>query len=216
EVITHPLPDSDGALSHAALEEIEGSLKLQDALAIGPGLSRRPETAELVQALVPRLALPTVIDADGLNNLSDDPAILKRAEAPLILTPHPGELSRLIKKDIKEIERDRVGTARGVAAEFEVILVLKGVPTVIARPDGFIYINSTGNSGLASGGSGDVLTGMIGGLLGKGLKPEEAAVCGVYLHGLIADRLKERTGERGMIAGDLIREMPVVLREFEN
>jgi len=215
EVITHPLPDSDGSLAYEALEEVESFLKTQDALALGPGLSRSPETARLVQELVRRLSLPTVIDADGINNLSDDPAILKRAQAPLILTPHPGELSRLIEKSIKEIERDRVGTAREVAAEFEVILVLKGVPTVIALPSGFTYINSTGNSGLASGGSGDVLTGLIGGFLGQGLKPEEAAVCGVYLHGLIADRLREEKGERGMIAGDLVEKMPEVLREFE-
>jgi len=215
EVITHPLPDVDGALSHEALEEIVAFLREQDALALGPGLSRQPGTARLVKDLLPQLELPTVIDADGLNNLSDDPSALKRAGASLILTPHPGELSRLIKKSIKEIERDRVGVAREFAAEFNVILVLKGVPTVIARPDGFVYINSTGNSGLASGGSGDVLTGLIGGFLGQGLKPEEAAVCGVYLHGLIADRLREKEGERGMIAGDLLRGMPEVLREFE-
>ena len=215
EVITHPLPDNEGSLAYEALEEVKRSLQLQDALVLGPGLSRSPETAKLVQALVPELALPTVIDADGLNNLSDDPAVLKRAGAPLILTPHPGELSRLVKKGIAEIEADRVGTAREFAAEFNVILVLKGVPTVIAQPDGFIYINSTGNSGLASGGSGDVLTGLIGGLLGQGLSAGDAAVCGVYLHGLIADRLKGETGERGMIAGDLLGKMPEVLREFE-
>ncbi len=219
EVIKHPLPEADGALAFAALEEIEESLKLQgqDVLALGPGLSRRPETARLVKELVQRVSpsLLMVIDADGLNNLSDEPQLLKEAKAPLVLTPHPGELSRLSKQTIAEIEADRVGSARSFAAEYNVVLALKGVPTVVALPDGRCYLNSTGNSGLASGGSGDVLTGLIAGLMGQGLKPWEAAVCGVYLHGLVADRLRPETGERGMIAGDLVRKLPEVLREFE-
>ena len=215
EVITRPLPDNDGALAYGALEEIEEGLRDQDILALGPGLSRHPETARLVKELVRRVALPMVIDADGLNNLSDEPRLIREAEGPMVLTPHPGELSRLNNKTIAEIEADRVGAAKAFATEYDVVLVLKGVPTVIARPDGFTYINSTGNSGLASGGSGDVLCGLIGGLLAQGLSAEDAAVCGVYLHGLIADRLRERTGERGMIAGDLVRKLPEVLREFE-
>jgi len=215
EVITRPLPEVDGALAEAALPEIQELIGRQDVLAVGPGLGRHPETARLVKALLRGAKLPTVLDADGINVLADEPEVLKEAQAPLVLTPHPGELSRLIELEIEEIEADRVGVARRIAAEFGVILVLKGVPTVIARPDGFVWINSTGNSGLASGGSGDVLTGMIAGLLAQGLPPEEAAPCGVYLHGLIADRLKPRMGERAQIAGDLIAGMHEVLREFE-
>ncbi|MGQ9477039.1 MAG: NAD(P)H-hydrate dehydratase [Candidatus Bipolaricaulia bacterium] len=224
EVIKHPLPEADGSLAFAALEEIERALQaqLQDVLALGPGLSRRPETARLVKELVKRVSpsLPIVIDADGLNNLSDEPGLIREAaakggEGRLVLTPHPGELSRLSKQTIAEIEADRVGAARSFATEYNVVLALKGVPTVVALPDGRCYLNSTGNSGLASGGSGDVLTGLIAGLMGQGLKPWEAAVCGVFLHGLIADRLKPETGERGMIAGDLVRKLPEVLREFE-
>lgn len=217
EVITRPLAEVEGrgALAQAALDEILELLKDQDVLALGPGLGRHPETAALVKALLRATERPTVLDADGINVLADEPEVLKEAKAPLILTPHPGELSRLIKREIKAIEADRVGTAREFAAEFQVVLVLKGVPTVIALPDGFIYLNSTGNSGLASGGSGDVLTGMIAGLLAQGLPPEEAAPCGVYLHGLIADKLKPRLGERALIAGDLVDNMHEALREFE-
>lgn len=216
EVITHPLPEIDGALASEALEEIEASLAAQDLLALGPGLGRHPETARLVRELVKRVSLPMVIDADGLNNLSERPAALKELQAPAVLTPHPGELARLTGKTAAEIEADRVGAARAFAAEYNVVLVLKGVPSVVATPDGRCYLNSTGNSGLASGGSGDVLTGLIAGLLGQGCQPEEAAVCGVYLHGLIADYLKEETGERAMIAGDLLEKMPQVLREFDD
>ncbi|MCR4404581.1 MAG: NAD(P)H-hydrate dehydratase [Candidatus Acetothermia bacterium] len=215
EVITRPLPEVDGSLAFAALGEIEESLKPQDVLALGPGLSRHPETARLVKELIKRVGLPAVVDADGLNNLSDEPEAIREAKAPLVLTPHPGELSRLNKKAIAEIEADRVGAARAFAKEYNVILVLKGVPTVVATPDGRCYINSTGNSGLASGGSGDVLTGLIAGFLGQGLEPWQAAVCGVYLHGLTADRLKPETGERAMIAGDLLKKLPQVLKEFE-
>ncbi len=215
EVITRPLPEVSGCVAFTALEEIKETLQLQDVLVIGPGISRHPETARLVRELVKEAKLPMVIDADGLNNLEAAAGLLKEAKAPCILTPHPGELSRLIGQSTQQIERNRLGAAREAAAEFKAILVLKGVPTIVALPSGRSFINSTGNSGLASGGSGDVLTGLIGGLLGQGVEPEEAAFCAVYLHGLIADRLKETKGERGMIAGDLLKKMPEVLGEFE-
>lgn len=217
EAVKVPLPDSDGALAYEALGKVLKLLKDKDVLAMGPGLSKRAQTAELVKALIKKIpeTLPVVIDADAINILSEEPKLLKALKAPAVLTPHPGELSRLIRKSVAEIEGDRVGTAKEVAAEFDLVLVLKGVPTVTALPSGHVFINSTGNSGLATGGSGDVLTGLIAGLIAQGMKPQEAAPVGVYLHGLIADRLKEKTGERAMIAGDLIKAMPAVLKEFE-
>jgi len=217
EAVKIPLPDSEGALAYEALAPILQLLKDKDVLAIGPGLSKKDQTAKLVKALIKKVppTLPIVIDADAINILSEEPRLLKALKSSTVLTPHPGELSRLIKKKIEEIEADRVGVAKKVAADFNVVLVLKGVPTVTALPSGFVFINSTGNSGLASGGSGDVLTGLIAGLIAQGLRPEDAAPTGAYLHGLIADRLKEKTGERAMIAGDLIKEMPAVLKEFE-
>jgi NAD(P)H-hydrate epimerase len=212
EVITRPLPEIDGALSPEALSQIEDILKEQDVLAVGPGISQRPQTAQLIRELLPKMKLPLVIDADGVNNLTVD--ILNELNAPTILTPHPGELSRLIKKPIAQIERDRVGTAKEFACNYNVVLVLKGVPTVTSLPSGEVYINPTGNSGLASGGSGDVLTGIIAGLLAQGAKPGEAGFMGAYIHGLIADLLKEELGERAMIAGDLVRKMPEALKRF--
>ena len=217
EAVKVPLPDAEGALAYEALERILPLLKDKDVLAIGPGLSKKNQTARLVKALIRRVphTLPLVIDADAINILSEEPKLLKALKAQKVLTPHPGELSRLIKKSVEEIEYDRVRTAQTVAAEFDLIVVLKGVPTVTALPSGNVFINPTGNSGLSSGGSGDVLTGLIAGLIAQGLKPQKAAPTGVYLHGLVADRLKEKTGERAMIAGDLIKEMPTVLKEFE-
>ncbi|MFQ5796924.1 MAG: NAD(P)H-hydrate dehydratase [Candidatus Bipolaricaulia bacterium] len=216
EVITVPLPDAgDGTFSESGLAAAEEQLKRVDVLGLGPGLSRAPGVSQLVRKLLPRVQVPTVVDADGINVLNEGPDLLKQLSNETILTPHPGELSRLIDRKIAEIERDRVGVAKQVASDFEVILVLKGVPTVIALPSGAVFVNPTGNSGLASGGSGDVLTGMIVGLLAQGLTPSDAAIVGVYLHGLIADRLRETTGERAMIAGDLVRTMPEVLKTFE-
>jgi len=217
EVITLPLAEEDGALSYEALPQIEAILKDKDVdvFALGPGLSRRPQVAKLVKDLLPKVRVPMVIDADAINALAGKPEVLKKVKAQVILTPHPGELSRMISKTVPEIEAERVGVAREVAREFNVVLVLKGVPTITALPSGEAFINSTGNTGLASGGSGDVLTGMIAGLLGQKLQPKDAAPLGAYLHGLIADRLKTKLGERGMIAGDLVKEMPYVLKGFE-
>lgn len=216
EVVKIGLPERDGALTLAALDLILETLEDQDLLAVGPGLGQHPQTVKLARQLVAQASKPLVIDADGLNALgSHAQKILAKRRAPTVLTPHPGELSRLIKKTVEEIEADRVGVARETAKQFNSVLVLKGVPTVTATPDGEIFINSTGNSGLASGGSGDVLTGCLAGLLAQGLDSITASVCAVYCHGRAADYLKSELGERGMIAGDLLRALPSVLREFE-
>ncbi|OGF57687.1 MAG: hypothetical protein A2Z21_05410 [Candidatus Fraserbacteria bacterium RBG_16_55_9] len=218
EAVKFPLPETGGALSEEALEIIERLMKEpgMDVLAIGPGLSRKPSVVKLLHKLLPQVKVPMVIDADGLNALATPQGrkIVKKLQASAILTPHPGELSRLIDQEISTIESDRVGIARKTARDLGVILVLKGIPTVTARPSGEISINSTGNSGLATGGSGDVLTGLIAGLIAQGMPPEEAAPAGVYLHGLLADRLKPELGERAMLPRDLLRIMPKVLKEF--
>jgi len=219
EAVKLPLPERAGALAEGALEPILNFIAEMDidVMAVGPGLSRIKSVGALLRKLLPKVEVPLVIDADGLNALASPQGlrVLKGLKVPAVLTPHPGELSRLIGRKISEIEAGRVGTARETAESLDVILVLKGVPTVTALPSGEIFINSTGNSGLATGGSGDVLTGLIAGLIAQGMPPEEAAPAGVYLHGLLADRLKGELGERAMIPGDLIRAMPQVLREFE-
>jgi NAD(P)H-hydrate epimerase len=219
EAVKRPLPEADGVFSVAASKPALALIESDDidVVALGPGISRRPSAKRFVERLLPAIDRPLVIDADGLIGLvgANGRSPLSARRAPTVLTPHPGEFARLTGRSVNEIEADRVGSARGFAKEYGVTLVLKGVPTVTALPSGKVLINSTGNSGLATGGSGDVLTGLIAGLIAQGMDPEEAAPAGVYLHGRAADRLKARLGERGMIAGDLLRALPRALKEFE-
>ena len=181
------------------------------ALALGPGLSLNPETVRLVQQVVRKTPLPAVIDADGLGAFVGKPEIFRKKQKELILTPHPGEMARLAGISVEEVQKERLEVARGFARDYEVILVLKGSRTVIADPGGEIFINPTGNPGMASGGTGDVLTGMIGGFLAQGLPPLEAAKLGVYLHGLAGDYAAFQKGERGIAATDLVELAPAVL-----
>lgn len=159
--------------------------------------------------------VPVVIDADGLNALQGDITVLKDRQVPVVLTPHPGEMARLAGKSIEEIQSNRVEIARSYAQEWGVSLVLKGNKTVIANPSGEVYINISGNPGMATAGSGDVLCGVIAGLIAQGLKPQDAAFAGVYLHGLAGDFAAQVKGERGLIAGDLISCLPGVIKEYE-
>lgn len=209
EVMTTALAEVDGTLSLQALDQIRLLWSDKKALAIGPGIGQAEETSALVRRLVRECPLPLVIDADGLNALGCRPEFLSQCP-PLqaVLTPHPGEMARLTGMSVVEVEADRVGVARRFAVDHAVTLVLKGARTVIAFPDGQVRINANGNPGMASGGMGDALTGMIGGLLAQGLTPPAAAVLGVYLHGLAGDLLAERQGMAGLIASDLLRELP--------
>ena len=207
EVMTLPLPETPArTISIKAIDRIKEFLEKATVLAIGPGLSREPETMEFVRRLCGEIEKPTVVDADGLNALAAERESLKSLGPNFVLTPHPGEMSRLTGMSVAEIESDRIETARGFASEHGVTLVLKGAPTIVASPDGKAFINSTGNPGLATAGSGDVLTGLIAGLMAQGMKPTDAAVAAVYFHGLAADRLIEegKTSQRGLISGDLI------------
>lgn len=219
EAVKIPLPENDGALALTSLDDIEAAIEEHqiDVVAIGPGLSLSSEIEDLLHQLLPKLNVPVVIDADGLNALANDEGmkLLKKLKIPVVLTPHPGELSRFNGLEISEIEAARVEIAEQTARDLDVTLVLKGVPTVIATSAGEIFINSSGNSGLATGGSGDVLTGLIAGLIGQGMEVEKAAAAGVFIHGLIADRLQPELGERAMLPRDLLAKMPEVMREFE-
>ncbi|MCL6621998.1 MAG: NAD(P)H-hydrate dehydratase [Syntrophobacterales bacterium] len=216
EVMSLPLPEVPEvrALSRRALPPLWEFLRDKTALALGPGLGTHPETRELVQELVRTLPLPLVIDADGVNCLAGAGECLLQAPASRILTPHPGELARFLGAATADLQARRLEVARETARNYQCLVVLKGAQTVVAAPDGRLSINPTGNPGLASGGTGDVLTGLIGGLLAQRLAPWDAARLGVYLHGLAADYLAADLGPRGFAAGDLLRVLPRALADL--
>ncbi|MCL4503546.1 MAG: NAD(P)H-hydrate dehydratase [Deltaproteobacteria bacterium] len=216
EAMTLPLPQAEGvrALGIKALEPILEFAKGCTALALGPGLGTHSETQELVRRLVRQLDRPMVVDADGVNAIAGDPSCLKGLTGPRILTPHPGEMARLIGSSPKEVQSRRLEVARETAAKHGAFIVLKGTQTVVAAPDGRLSLNPTGNPALASGGTGDVLTGLIGGLLSQRLSQWDAARLGVYLHGLTADQFAAQYGPRSMVAGDLLELFPEVLGRF--
>ncbi len=201
----------EGTLGIGSEEELLKSAAGMTACAIGPGLSTHHETAAVVRNLVQRLRIPLVIDADGLNAIASSADILKKIKAPVVLTPHPGEMARLTGFSSADIQKDRIGIASDFAVAHKVVLVLKGAGTVVACSDGRVFINSTGNPGMATGGTGDALTGMIGGLLAQGYPATQAACLGVYLHGLAGDIAAKEKGEAGLITGDLIERIPDAL-----
>ena len=210
EAMTVPLDDSGRAfLGALALPEIRNLLSGRDAVALGPGISRNPETSGLVHRLVAEIDLPLVLDADALNAVSERPDILDASPSrSVILTPHPGEMARLCGCTIAEVERDRIAAAGTFATRHGVYLVLKGAGTISAAPDGRIAINGSGNPGMASGGMGDVLTGIIVSLLGQGYDPFDACRLGVFLHGCAADLVAADKGEIGISATDVQERLP--------
>ncbi|RYD03294.1 hypothetical protein N752_20905 [Desulforamulus aquiferis] len=171
EAMTKGLPETgEGTFSEDALDMLLEYCKQADVLALGPGITTHPETVKLIRTLLPKLTIPTVIDADGLNALSESTDILGNTTVPLVITPHPGEMSRLLNISVHEIQDDRLNYATVAAIEWNLTVLLKGAGTIVASPGGNVYINPTGNPGMATGGSGDVLTGIIAGLLGQGLR----------------------------------------------
>ena len=215
EVMTLPLPETaTGSLSLAAISPILDFCQKIDVVAIGPGLSRNPGTGELVRELVRSCPVPLIIDADGLNLIAEDLSILRCAASGLTLTPHPGEACRLTGLTKEELFADREGIARKFARENNLILVLKGAGTLIALPEGPLRINLTGNPGLATGGTGDILTGLIAGFMAQGLKAGSAACLGVYVHGAAGDKAAKKVGEISLIASDLLETIPAVLKEL--
>jgi NAD(P)H-hydrate epimerase len=196
-----------GGLDAPAVDDIITLLADKNALAIGPGLGTDPGTRELIQSILAIASVPMVIDADGLNCIAKNPDILDTVKAPVILTPHPGEMARLTGKTIEEIQQNRMATARNFATRHNVILVLKGAQTLVAGPDGTVFICPTGNPGMACAGMGDVLTGMITAFLAQNLSPESAALAGVYVHGLCGDLLAEDQ-VFGFSASDMAANIP--------
>lgn len=214
EVMTLPLKCKDGFISVEASKQIEKRLENCDVCAIGPGMGASDGTAEAVKAAL-KSGVPCVVDADALNVLAADMSVLAEHKGEVVLTPHPGEMARLLKTSSQEVENDREAAAVRLAKEYGVVVLLKGHRTVIAAPSGEVHINSTGNGGMASGGMGDVLTGVIASFIGQGVKPFEAAVLGAFLHGLAGDMAADKIGEFGLIAGDVVDELPYAIRQLE-
>jgi NAD(P)H-hydrate epimerase len=225
EEMTLFLPDKgDGILSEKASKTILAFLNEKaDLLAIGPGIGVSIETEKLMKTLIKNSLKPILIDADGINSLKGEKEIFSRAKAPIILTPHPGEMARLLRQESgvrsqksvaagfslrDEVEKDRINIAVSFAKETGTYLVFKGIPTIIAAPDGKAFINSTGNPGMATAGAGDVLTGMISGFLGQGITPIQASILGVFIHGIAGDIAAYEKGQYSMIAGDIIDKIP--------
>lgn len=210
EVMTRPLPEvrSRRCLSLRARGELQALFGTAGSVAIGPGLGTYRETSELVRRLLSDLECPAVLDADGLNAFVGHTDLLRDASVPLVLTPHPGEFSRLTGLSQQRIGEDPIGVATEFAVDLGLTVVLKGAPTVVASADGRTFVNSSGNAGMATGGTGDVLTGLLAGLLAQGLDPVRAACAAVYLHGLAGDLASEWIGEAGLLAGEVLAHVP--------
>ncbi|MCG9129568.1 NAD(P)H-hydrate dehydratase [Candidatus Poribacteria bacterium] len=215
EVMTLPLPETDnGSFTASSVSPVlEYAIKNKSVLAIGPGLSQHPETVTFVHQLIQEnyrqeLDLRIVIDADGLNALAQEKDLLQLINEKVVLTPHPGEMSRLIDIPVTEFEVDRIGISEEFAKENGVTLVLKGAPTITSDSNGNTWINSTGNAGMATAGMGDVLTGVIAGLIAQNVPIAKAATLGVYLHGLAGDIVAEQKGMHGLIATDVLNALP--------
>lgn len=182
---------------------------------IGPGMGRDEKTLEVIREFLPKLTVPAVIDADALFAVCGYLRLLKKANAPLIITPHPGEMAKLLGVSITDVQSNRVAVAEGFAKQTNVVVVLKGAGTVIATPEGRVFINNTGNPGMATGGSGDVLAGMIATLLSQGMVPAVAAACAVWLHGRAGDIAVGTRGNAGLLAGDIVEAIPAALKSID-
>ncbi len=205
----------NGPLGRADLQPLLAAASGCDAVVIGPGIPRGPETGDLLKAFLERARLPSVIDADGLNAIADDTAFLRELQAPAILTPHPGEMGRLTRRSAAEIQEDRIGFAIEAARGWRSVVVLKGARTVVADAEGPAAVIPTGNAGLATGGTGDVLAGLVGALVAGGIRPSSAARAAAWIHGRAGDLAAARFGERGLLATDVAEAIGAVWVEWK-
>jgi NAD(P)H-hydrate epimerase len=222
ELMTETLPETnEGTIASNAGEKLNALSRSKSVLAIGPGISRFAETSELVRALVSTIEIPTVLDADGLNAFEGRAQELKGNGSSgkgrlLVITPHPGEMARLVGCSTSEVQKDRLGVARKFAREHELIVVLKGNRTLVVQPNGEAWVNTTGNPGMSTGGTGDILTGMVAALIAQNPKSALLAVCAaVHLHGLAGDVIRESVGEHSLIATDLLGGLPEAFRRAQ-
>jgi NAD(P)H-hydrate epimerase len=217
EVMTYPVADDgEGFFTPSSFDEIAAFTEDKDVVVMGPGLSQNEGVMELARRIYREVDKPFVIDADGINAFQTDPSVLKKAGARAVLTPHPGELARLIGKAPKEVNDDRTGIALACAAEWGVSVLLKGAASVLATPEGLMFLNPTGNPSLAKGGSGDILTGFIGGLVSQGYSLTQGALLGAYLHGYMADTWVENHSDMDLLALDLLPGLGDAVEEIRN
>lgn len=215
EVMTIGLPETQGrTLGAVSFETARRLLANKAALVIGPGAGNSKDVMELIELIMQDIHVPVVLDADGLNSFASRIGALKDVKTGVVLTPHPGEASRLLNMKIADIQADRIGAAERLVEMTGATVVLKGAYTVIAHPSGQVYLNPTGNPGLATAGTGDILAGMLGAFLAQGYEPLDAACAAVYIHGLAGDEVKKETGELGMIATDLLAHIPRLINSF--
>lgn len=215
ETMVHPGAETaGGSLAATALDAWADRWGEFGAVLVGPGLTRHPDSAALVRRLLAECTAPLVLDADALNVLEGEPELLAGARTATVLTPHPGELSRLLGRSVADIQSDRLAAVREAAARTRAVVVLKGAGTLVADRERSVAVNLTGNPGMATGGCGDVLAGLLTGLLGQGLAPYDAARAAVFLHGRAGDSAMWRSSQAGMLAGDMVNEIPFAFREL--
>jgi hydroxyethylthiazole kinase-like uncharacterized protein yjeF len=213
ELMTEPLDETDAGSIALQQGKLDSLVKGKTVLAVGPGISRHSDTAEFVRGVVKKYQTHIVLDADGLNAFEDRTSELKEKASSLVITPHPGEMARLMSSTIAAVQHDRLNVARTFAREHNLIVVLKGNRTLVAQPDGTVWVNTTGNPGMATGGTGDILTGMVSGLVAQNPdRVSDAVIAAVYLHGLAGDVARETMGEHSLIATDLLTSLPEAFR----
>lgn len=205
-----------GTLSVGCLDQLLPALEKADAVLIGCGLGINGDTKEIVREVLANAKCPVIVDADGLNIVSGDIEMIKKATVPLIFTPHPGEMARLIQQPVNAVQSDRMGLTRAFADEHRLTLVLKGSNTLVASPESHaVFVNSTGNSGMSKGGCGDLLAGMIAGFIAQGMPPLQACSAAVYVHGYVGETVSDELSLRGMLPGDMLDALPKTLGAFE-
>ena len=215
EAVVKPMPSINGRFSPEGADAIAEDLKQAKAVVIGPGIGQGDEVKKFVIDILKKVQCHAVIDADGLNALAGNAEVLAETAKIPVITPHPGEMARLTGKSVKEILDSTIDTAVDFAKKYNCVVLLKDARTVIASPEGQVYINMTGNNCMSKGGSGDVLTGIIGGLLCQMDDPFKAAVLGAYIHGLCGDKAAEKLGHYGVLAGDISGFLPEVIKNME-
>jgi NAD(P)H-hydrate epimerase len=216
EVMTLPLPDTrEGTIDKSSYKILLKFLDGKSAVLIGPGITTNPSTSSLIKNIIKEVSCPLLIDADGINIIADNMDLLKDKSSPIAVTPHPGEMARMLNSTSKEIQGNRIESSRKLSVEYGIYVILKGARTIVTTPEGDVYINPTGNPGMATAGTGDVLSGIIAGFISQGLSVRDSSILGVYLHGLAGDIAAGELSQTALIASDLLKTFPEAIKRVE-